>query len=177
MIGRTHCMQSLTCVLFCKIGKRHKTCSSAVRTMDDAIYFLVIRLGPKTFECRKNVTVVFTVTNCDVTNCATALRCFNKHVSNSRDVPRCTEKIHKFYACSHVSIIRLVQFIIRSACNSSLSLVPVVKKLVSLSSIPIPKIDPDLWNRSRPSACVPMSLGLTSVMTDDIVSSFRNTRS
>ena len=37
--------------------------------MDDASYFLVIRLGPKTSECEKNVTVMSTVTGCDVTNC------------------------------------------------------------------------------------------------------------
>ena len=141
MIGHTQCMQSLTCLLFCKTGKRHKTCSSAVRTMDDTSYFLVIRLGPKTSECEKNVTVVSTVTDCDVTNCATTFPGFNKHASDSRDVPRCTEKIHKIYACSHVSIIRLVQFIIRSACNSSLSLVPVARRLVSLSSVPRPNID------------------------------------
>ena len=66
--------------------------------MDDASYFLVIRLGPKTSECEKNVTVVSTVTCCDVTNCATTLHGFNEHassrreaVSDSRDVPRCTE--------------------------------------------------------------------------------------
>ena len=46
--------------------------------MDDASYFLVIRLGPKTSECEKNVTVVSTVTSCDVTNCATTLHGFNK---------------------------------------------------------------------------------------------------
>ena len=50
-------------------------------------------------------------------------------------------------------------------------------ELVSLSSVSILSIDLDLWNRSRPSAFVPMSLGFTSVLTDDIVSSFRNTKS
>ena len=45
--------------------------------MDDASYVLVIRLGPKTSECEKNVTVVSTVTGCDVTNCATTLHGFN----------------------------------------------------------------------------------------------------
>ena len=121
--------------------------------MDDARYFLVIRLGPKTSECEKNVTVVSTVTGCDVTNCATTLHGFNKHassrreaVSDSRGVPRCTEKIPQIYACSHVSIIRLVRFTIRSACNSSLSLVhfpscQLPGELVSLSSVPIPSVD------------------------------------
>ena len=57
--------------------------------------FFVIRLGPKTSECEKNVTVLSTVTGCDVTNCATTLHGFNEHassVSDSRGVPRCTEK-------------------------------------------------------------------------------------
>ena len=70
--------------------------------MDDASYFLVIRLGPKTSKCEKNVTVVSTVTGCDVTNCATTLHGFNKHasshreaVSDSRGVPRCTENFQK----------------------------------------------------------------------------------
>ena len=35
-------------------------------------------------------------------------------------------KFHKSYACSHESGVQLVQFTIRSACNSSLSLVSVV---------------------------------------------------
>ena len=67
--------------------------------MNDASYFLVIRLGPKTSECEKNVTVVSTVRGCDVTNCTTTLHGFNKHVSSrreavsdSRGVPRYTEK-------------------------------------------------------------------------------------
>ena len=46
-------------------------------------------------------------------------------------------------------------------------------ELVSLSSVPIPSIDLNLWNLSRPSAFVPISLGFTSVLTDDIVKSFR----
>ena len=99
----------------------------------DARCFLVIRLGPKTSECEKNVTVVSTVTGRDVTNCATTLHGFNKHASSrreavpdSRSVPRGTAKFHKIYACSHVSIVRLVQFTIRSACTSSLSLVSIV---------------------------------------------------
>ena len=54
--------------------------------MDDASYFLVIRLGPKTSECEKNVTVVCTATGCDVTNCATTLRGFNKLEVNTNNV-------------------------------------------------------------------------------------------
>ena len=38
----------------------------------------MIRLGPKTSECEKNVTVRSTVTSCDVTNCATTSHGFNK---------------------------------------------------------------------------------------------------
>ena len=37
-------------------------CRSALCTMDDASYFLVIRLGPKTSQCEKNVIVLSTVT-------------------------------------------------------------------------------------------------------------------
>ena len=99
--------------------------------MDDANYFLLIRLGPKTSQCEKSVAVASTVTGCDVTNCATTLHGFNKHassrreaVSDSRGVLRCAEKNSQ--NCSLVSIIRLVHFTIRSACNSSLSHVSVV---------------------------------------------------
>ena len=76
-----------------------KRVQSALCTMDDASYFLVIRLGPKTDEFENNVTFVSTVTGCDVTNCATTLHGFNKDAScsreavfDSRGVPRCTEK-------------------------------------------------------------------------------------
>ena len=150
--------------------------------MDDASFF------PKTSECEMNVTVVFTVTSCDVTYCATALHWFNKHassrheaVSDSRGVPRCTEKIFKnLRVCSHMSIVRLVQSIIHVSrdfhCHSS-PLYHLPGELVSLSSVPMASIDLNLWNRSHPSAFVPMSLGFTSVLTDDIVNSFRNTKS
>ena len=108
-------------------------CKCALCTMDDASYFLVIRLGPRTSECEKNVTVVFAVTGCDVTNRATTLHGFNKHASSrreagsdSRGLHRCTEKNSQIYAGSHVSIVPLVRFTNRSACNSSSSLVSVV---------------------------------------------------
>ena len=77
--------QELCDLLLCKSGKQHKSCSSALCTMDDASYFLVIRLGPKTSECEKKVKVVSTVTGCDVTNCATRLHGFNKHASPRRE--------------------------------------------------------------------------------------------
>ena len=87
---------------FCKVGKPRNTSKSALCTMDDASCSLVIRLGPKTSVYEKNVIVVSTATGCDVTNGATTLQGFNKHassrreaVSDSRGVPRCTEKISK----------------------------------------------------------------------------------
>ena len=89
-------------------------------------------------------------------------------------------KFPKIYACSHVSIVRLVQSTIPVSSDShshSSPLYHLPGELVSLSSVLIPSIDLNLWNRSRPSAFVPMSLGFTSVLTDDIVRSFRNTKS
>ena len=41
------------------------------------VVFSAIRLGPKTSECEKHVSVKSTVTGCDVTNCATTLQGFN----------------------------------------------------------------------------------------------------
>ena len=155
--------------------------------MDDTCCFHDIRLGPKTSVYHVKVIVVSTASGCDVTNCATTLQGFNKHassrreaVSDSRDIPRCTEKIPKIYACSHVSIVRLVQSTIpvsSDSCGHSSPLYHLPGELVSISSVPIPSIDLNLSNRSCPSAFVPTSLGLTSVLTDDIVRSFRNTKS
>ena len=156
--------------------------------MGDASCFLTIRLGPMTSVCEKHVSVKSTVTGCDVTNCATTLQGFNKHassrreaVSDSRGVPRCTEKISHYLRLLHMC----------RSFDSTKSTIPVSSdshsypsplyhlpgELVSVSSVPIPSIDLHLWNRSRPSAFVPISLGLTSVLTDDIVRSFRNTKS
>ena len=74
-------------------------CSSALCAMDDASCFLVIRLGPKTSQCEKNVSVNSFVTGWEVTNCAAILHGFNVHASSrseavsvSRGVPRYTEK-------------------------------------------------------------------------------------
>ena len=86
-------------------------------------------------------------------------------------------KFYKIYACSVVSIVRLVHFTIRSASNSSCHSFPSCQLPGELVSVPIPNIDLNLYNRSRPSAFVPMSLGSTSVLTADIVSSFPNTKS
>ena len=59
-------------------------------------------LGPRRLCAEKYVTVMSTVSGCDVTYCATTQHRFNKHassrreaVSDSRGVPRCTEKNFK----------------------------------------------------------------------------------
>ena len=87
---------------FCKSGKPRRTCKCALCTVDDTCGFHVIRLGPKTSVHERHVSVQSAVTSCGVTNCATTLQGFNKHassrreaVSDSRGVPRCTEKIVK----------------------------------------------------------------------------------
>ena len=71
-----------TCFLHhsCKSGKRHKMCSSAV---DDASYYLVIRLGPKTSECEKNVIVMSTVRT---VKCPTLLQHYMDSTSTHRRV-------------------------------------------------------------------------------------------
>ena len=76
-----------------------KTCECALCTVDTCC-FLDIRLEPKTSVYHVKVIVVSTASGCDVTYCATTLQGFNKHafsrreaVSDSRGVPRCTEKI------------------------------------------------------------------------------------
>ena len=134
-------------------------------------------LSSRRLCAEKHVTVMSIVPGCVVTNCATTSQGFNKHassrreaVSDSRGVPRCTEKILQVYACSHVSIVRLVhsvKFVSRDFHSHSSPLDHLPGELVSLSSVPMPSIDLNLWNRSRPSAFVPMSLGFTSVLTDD----------
>ena len=87
-------------------------------------------------------------------------------------------KISQIYACSHVSIVRLAKsviFLYRDFHMHSSPLYHLPGELVSLSSVPMPSIDLNLWNRSRPSAFVPMSLGFTSVkMTSLKVSEIPN---
>ena len=140
----------------CKSGKRRKTGANALCTMDDANCFHMVRLELKTSVNDMNVTVMSTVTGCD--HCATTLQGFNKHassrreaVSDSRGVPRCTEKNSKtIYACSHVSTVRLVQSTIlvsRDLHSHSSPLYHLPSELVSLSSVPMPSID--LWNTSQ----------------------------
>ena len=144
-------------------------------------------MGPRLLCAEMNVTVMSTVPGCDVTT-------VQQHYTGSTSTPpRVTRlfqireaslvaltKFPKIYACSHVSIFQFVQSIMLVSrdfhCHSS-PLYHLPGELVSLSSVPMPSIDLNLWNRSRPSAFVPMSLGFTSVLTDDIVKSFRNTKS
>ena len=170
---RTTCRDST----IARVGNNTNRVQVCCAQLDDASYFLVIRFGPKTSECEKKVTVVSTVTGCEVTNCATTLHGFNKHaslrreaVSDSRCVLRCLENFQKFCACSHVSIVRLVQSTIPVSSDlhsHSSPLYHLSGELVSLSSVPIPSIDLNLWNRSRRNAFVPISLGFTSVSTDE----------
>ena len=144
-------------------------------------------MGARRLCDEMNVTVVSTVSGCDVT---TVQQQYTGSTSTPPRVARLCQiretslvalrKISKIYACSHVSIVRLVQSIIFVSrdfyCHSS-PLYHLQGGLVSLSSLPMPSIDLNLWNLSRPSAFVPMSLGFTSVLTDDIVKNFRNTKS
>ena len=124
------------------------------------------------------VTVVSTVPGCDVTK--TVQQHYKGSTSTPPRVARLCQireaslvalrKILQVYACSHVSIVRLVhsvKFVSRDFHSHSSPLDHLPGELVSLSSVPMPSIDLNLWNRSRPSAFVPMSLGFTSVLTDD----------
>ena len=142
-------------------------------------------LGPRRLCAERKVTVMSTVSSCDVTT-------VQQHYTGSTSTPprvarlcqireaslAALRKFSKIYA--HVSIVRLVQSTILVSrdfhCHSS-PLYHLPGELVSLSSVPMPSIDLHLWNLSRPSAFVPMSLGFKSVLTDDIVKSFRNTKS
>ena len=63
-------------------------------------------------------------------------------------------KFLQIYACSHVSIVRLVQPTIPVSSDShsySSPLYHLPGELVSITSVPIPSIDLNLRNRSRPS--------------------------
>ena len=144
-------------------------------------------LGPRRLCAEKYITLMSTVPGCDVTT-------VQQHYTGSTSTPPrvarlcqireaslvALRKFSQIYASSHVLIVRLVHSIIFVSrdfhCHSS-PLYHLPGELVSLSSVPMPSIDLNLWNRSRPSAFVPMSLGFSSVLTDDIVTSFRNTKS
>ena len=144
-------------------------------------------LGPRRLCAEKYVTVMSTVPGCDVTT-------VQQHYKGSESTPRrvarlcqireasvvVLRKFSQIYACSLVSIIRVVQsiiFVSRDFHSHSSPLNDLPGELVSLSSAPKPSIDINLWNLSRPSAFVPMSLGFTTVLTDEIVKSFQNTKS
>ena len=93
---------------FCKSGKRRKTGASALCTKDDASCFLF----DKTSVYEMNVTVMSTVTGCDVT---TVQQHYKGSASTPPRVARLCQireaslvalrKFPKIYACSHVSII------------------------------------------------------------------------
>ena len=151
------------------------------------LVFNAIRLGPKTSGYEMKVIVVSAASGCSVT---TVQQRYQGSTSTPPRVARLCQireaslvalrKFSKIYSCSHVLSVRLDQSTIRVSrdfhCHSS-PLYHVPGELVSLSSVPMPSINLNLWNLSRPSAFVPMSLGFTSVLTDDIVKSFRNTKS
>ena len=141
------------------------------------VVFSAIRLGPKTSECEMHVSVKSTVTGCDVTYCCNNITRVQQArssrraaVSDSRGVSRCTENFQKSTLAHMWSIIQLIQSTIPVSSDShghSLPLYHLTGELVLLSSVPKPSIDLNLWNRSRPSAFVPISLGFTSVLTDE----------
>ena len=175
---------------FARVGNHAKRAQVHCALWMIRAVFTLSDLGPRRLsvtECEENVTVVSTVTGCDVTNCATTLHGFNKHassrreaVSDSRGVPRCTEKISQ--------TLRLLNMCRSFDSSNPPYPNPVTRRVTrrhgttcqvnssQLSSVPMPSIDLNLWNRSRPSTFVPISLGFTSVLTDDIVRSFRNTK-
>ena len=78
----TFCIFAL-CTSFARVGNNTERVQVRCAHWMSASYFLVIRLGPKTSECEKNVTVVSPVTGCDVTNCATTSHGFNKKKSKT----------------------------------------------------------------------------------------------
>ena len=87
----------------------HKMGANALCTVDDASCFHMIRLGPKTFGYEMTVTIVSTETGSDVTTVQQQKQGFNKHasshreaVSDSRSVPRCTEKISPKSTLAHM---------------------------------------------------------------------------
>ena len=111
-----HCLFSTVCLPLCKSGKRRKTSASALCTMDDENCFHMIRLELKTSVNDMNVTVVSTVTGCDV---ATVQQHYKGSTSTPPRIARLCQireaslvalrKFPKIYTCSHVSIVRLVQ--------------------------------------------------------------------
>ena len=85
-------------------------CKCALCAVDDASFFHVIRLGPKTSVYEKHISVKSTVTGCDVTNCATVQQHYKGSTSNfalhfwvqvslylvawtAKNVSRCTKQV------------------------------------------------------------------------------------
>ena len=171
----------------CKRGRRHKTGAKCAVHKDENCFLCDPTWAQDVCAQRSMSLSCLLYQGCDVTT-------VQQHYTGSASTPPrvaslcqireaslvALRKISKIYAVSHVSIVRLVQSIILvsrdSHCHSS-PLYHLPGELVSLSSVPMPSIDLNLWNLSRPSVFVPMSLGFTSVLTDDIVKSFRNTKS
>ena len=148
--------------------------------------FSTIRLELKTSVYEMNVTAVSTVTGCDVTT-------VQQHYKGSTSAPPRVARLCQIREASLVALRIFQKSTLAYMCRSfdssnppyavsgdsqsnSSPLYHLPGALVSISSVPIPSIDLNLWNRSRLSAFVPMPLGFTSVLTDDIVKSFRNTK-
>ena len=82
-----------------RVGNDAKSGAKCVVHNGWELFSLQSDLGPRRLCAEKYVIVMSTVPGCDVTNWATTLQGFNKHassrreaVSDSRGVPRCTEK-------------------------------------------------------------------------------------
>ena len=137
------------------------------------IAFSAIRIEFKTSVYEMNVTVGSTATGCDLTT--VQLHYEGKTSTPPRVARLCQIREPKNLRLLTVSIVRLVQSIIPVSSDFHSHSSPLYHfpgEIVSLSSVPKPNIDLNQWDRSRPSAFVPMPLGFTSVLTDDIVRSF-----
>ena len=119
-------------------------------------------LSSRRLCAEKYVTVMSTVPGCDVT---TVQQYYTSSTSTPPRVARLCQireaslvalrNFSQFYACSHVSIVRLVQSttpVSNDSHSHSSHLYHLPSELVSIISVPIPSIDLNLWNRSRPSA-------------------------
>ena len=132
-----------------------------------------------------HVTVISTVSSCEVD--------VQQHSKGSTSTPPrvarlCQIRVTSLVALKKFKNSRMLTFVDRSNPpihhiriqrfqKSLVATVPLPSELVSLCSVPMPNVDLNLWNLSRPSAFVPMSLGFTSVVTYDIVRSFGNIKS
>ena len=127
----------------------------------------------------KYVTVMSTVSGCDVTT-------VQQHYTGSTNTPPRVARLCQIREaplvelrkiCANLRMLTCVDRSTRPIHHTRIQRFPhhssplyhLPGELVSLSSVPMPSIDLNRWNLSRPSAFVPMSLGFTSVLTDDIV--------